>query len=117
MPTAFDINELRCVDMTISQKLVVETESGPVEWRRLNRANLAWAEKRLLAAIGERSSDWTESRERASVCFLWHLASVLDGQQVGDRFRAFAMPDGDNVEAFWSEWKDRKSGADEDVAF
>lgn len=104
MPPAFSISELRCVDMPISQKLIVETESGPVEWRRINRTNVAWATRRCEAMLG---SGIELSRERASVAFLWHLAAILDGGPQEDLYEAFGAESGDVVELFWQEWSER----------
>lgn len=104
MPTAFSISELRCVDMPISQKLIVETESGPVEWRRLNRTNVAWATRRCEAMVG---SGIELERERASTAFLWHLVAMLGDGPQEDLYEAFGSQDGDVVEMFWREWRDR----------
>jgi len=104
MPPAFSISELRCVDMPISQKLIVETESGPVEWRRLNRTNVAWATRRCEAMVG---SGIELERERASMAFLWHLVAMLGDGPQEDLYEAFHSQEGDVVEMFWREWRYR----------
>lgn len=93
--------------MTIGQRLIVETDSGPVEWRRLNQINLAWARKRLGEQVGQMDD---QRLERASVAFLSHLDAIATGGPTCDLFAAFGEGEADPVDAYWQEWRDRGYG-------
>lgn len=107
MPPAFSISELRCVDMPIGQRLVIETDDGPVEWRRLNRTNLNWLRTHLESELGQTDE---LPRERAANAFLWHLEAILAGGPRCEVYAAFGEGDHDSVTAYWQEWKDRGNG-------